>query len=62
MERKVGEFFTTKDGVRLQVEESPCCDKCYYKDGDECSMLYDEVTPCFSLVRKDNKSVIFKKI
>ena len=62
MERKVGEIFTTKEGVKIEVVEKIGCKGCFYNDKEEGCL--NSIIRCFCHrnFRADNKSVIFKQI
>lgn len=62
MELKIGKIFTTEKGTKLQVKEAASCQGCHFYAQDDCSITLDITGECSRIRRKDNKSVIFKKI
>ena len=64
MEHKIGETFCLKDGTKLEIAKSTCnCKDCYFfnnKD-DYCSKPKN-VESCYSTIREDKESIIFKQI
>lgn len=57
----IGEIFEYC-GIKLQVMENKSCKGCFFL-GNKFCFNYPKVNgQCRSLLRKDNKSVIFKRI
>lgn len=64
IEHKIGETFCLKDGTKLEIAKSTCnCEGCYFfnNKGNYCSKPRN-VESCYSIIREDKKSIIFKQI
>ena len=64
MEHKIGETFCLKDGTKLEIAKSTCnCKNCYFFNNKDnhCSKPKN-VESCYSSIREDRESIIFKQI
>lgn len=64
MEHKIGETFCLKDGTKLEIAKSTCnCKNCYFFNNKDnhCSRPKN-VESCYSTIREDKESIIFKQI
>lgn len=59
--KPIGEIFEYC-GIKLQVVENEDCNKCFFLGNKFCFNNHRRNGHCRSLLRKDNKSVIFKRI
>jgi hypothetical protein len=62
IERKIGETFKFKK-ITLICERAGVipCFKCYFMD-KACNQHYNEIGYCIDVVRRDKKSVVFRKV
>lgn len=60
MERRVSEVFNI--GVPLVTIENNSCEGCFFNNADDFCTREDRLLLCSPMFRKDNKSVIFKKM
>ena len=64
MEHKIGETFCLKDGTRLEIAKAVCdCRNCYFSNNKNnlCNRPKN-VESCYSTIREDKESIIFKQI
>lgn len=64
-EKKVYEGILQKfKGKQFEVVSCSSCDKCvFYNEGDLCyKYLYNELSDCASMARKDGKDIIFREV
>ena len=64
IEHKIGETFCLKDGTKLEIAKSTCsCKNCYFFNNKDnhCSKPKN-VESCYSSIREDRESIIFKQI
>ncbi len=64
-EKKVYEGILQKfKGKRFEVILSSSCEKCvFYNEGDVCyKYLYNELSDCSGMARKDGKDIIFREV
>ena len=62
MERPVGETFTTKEGVKLEVVKCISCKGCFYDSDKICEGNLDITGECAKEYRLRFDSVIFKEV
>lgn len=64
MEHKIGETFCLKDGTKLEIAKSTCnCKNCYFfNNKNNLCNRPKNVESCYSTIREDKESIIFKQI
>ena len=64
IEHKIGDTFCLEDGTKLEIAKSTCsCKNCYFFNNKDnhCSKPKN-VESCYSSIREDRESIIFKQI